>query len=213
VAGGLALISNTPPDVLFLDIELGESSGFELLEALGNIRPHVIFTTAHEGYAIKAVRFSALDYLLKPIDPQELGVALGKATDSAHLMQHPAQFMALLTNLTQRLENSRRLALPVGEGLEMVTVADILSCESDGHYTVLRLADKRRLTVARNLGQFEEMLDASRFIRVHHSFLVNIAHVSRYVRGEGGELVLTDGTVVQVSRRKKQDLIDLLGRV
>ena len=213
VPSGLALVARERPQVLFLDIELGDRSGFDLLEALGTVRPHVIFTTAHEGYAVKAIRFSALDYLLKPVDPQELGIALGKAADAAHLPQHPSQFVALLKNLAQRAKNGRRIALPVADGLEMVAVDDILYCESDGHYTTLRLVDKRRLTVSRNVGQFEEMLDKDQFIRVHHSFLVNMARVSRYVKGEGGELIMADGTNVQVSRRKKQEVLDALARV
>lgn len=213
VASGLALVTEAEPDILFLDIELGDRSGFDLLEALGTVRPHVIFTTAHEGYAVKAIRFSALDYLLKPVDPQELGIALGKAADAAQLPQHPAQFMALLKNLAQRAENGRRIALPVSDGLEMVAVDDILYCESDGHYTTLRLVDKRRLTVSRNVGQFEELLDKDQFIRVHHSFLVNMGRVSRYVKGEGGELIMADGSNVQVSRRKKQEVLDALARV
>ena len=213
VASGLALVTEARPDILFLDIELGERSGFDLLDALGTVRPHVIFTTGHEGYAVKAIRFSALDYLLKPVDPQELGIAIGKAADAAHLPQHPAQFMALLKNLAQRAENGRRIALPVSDGLEMVAIDDILYCESDGHYTTLRLVDQRRLTVSRNVGQFEDMLDKDQFIRVHHSFLVNMRRVSRYVKGEGGELIMADGTNVQVSRRKKQEVLDALARV
>ncbi|MBK7083135.1 MAG: response regulator transcription factor [Flavobacteriales bacterium] len=194
VASGLALVTEVHPDILFLDIELGDRSGFDLLDALGSVRPHVIFTTGHGGYAVKAIRFSALDYLLKPWIHKSSASPLEKPRTQRTSPQHPAQFMALLKNLAQRAENGRRIALPVSDGLEMVSIDDILYCESDGHYTTLRLVDKRRLTVSRNVGQFEEMLDKDQFIRVHHSFLVNMGRVSRYVKGEGGESIMADGT-------------------
>ena len=208
-----SMIADTKPQLVFLDVEMPGGNGFDLLKRLGRWDFDVIFTTSHQHYAIQAIRFSALDYLLKPVDPQELGIAIGKAADATHLPQHPAQFMALLKNLAQRAENGRRIALPVTDGLEMVSIDDILYCESDGHYTTLRLVDKRRLTVSRNVGQFEEMLDKDQFIRVHHSFLVNMGRVSRYVKGEGGELIMADGSNVQVSRRKKQEVLDALARI
>lgn len=210
VPSGLALVARERPQVLFLDIELGDRTGFDLLEGLGQVRPHLIFTTAHEGYAVKAIRFSALDYLLKPVDTDELRSALAKALDAEQLPQRPAQFLALLKNLAGHADRSWRMAVPVSEGLEMVDLDQLICAESDGHYTTLRLIGKKRLTVARNIGQFEEILAGSCFIRVHHGHLVNMDHVVRYVKGEGGELVLTDGVLAPVSRRKKQDVLSIL---
>ena len=123
------------------------------------------------------------------------------------------QFLALLKNLSQPQGAEKRIALPVSDGLEMVNVDDILFCESDSNYTVVHQKEKKRLVISRTLKEFEDMLDPAQFIRVHHSFLVNMGRVSRYVKGEGGELIMADGTNVQVSRRKKQEVLDALARV
>ncbi|MEZ4808498.1 MAG: LytTR family DNA-binding domain-containing protein [Flavobacteriales bacterium] len=213
VAEGVELLGRVRPKVLFLDIEMGEQTGFDLLQAIGPDRPHVIFTTAHEGYAVKAIRFSALDYLLKPVDPDELTSAIGKVLQAERTPQSPDQFMALLKNLSQPKAPDRRIALPVADGLEMVDVEDITYCESDSNYTVVHQVDKKRLVISRTLKEFEDILDADRFVRVHHSFLINVKHIKKYIRGEGGEVIMSDGTNVAVSRRKKQELMDSLARL
>lgn len=213
VASGLELLSIVKPLVLFLDIELDGRSGFDLLEALGNERPHVVFTTAHEGYAVRAIRSSALDYLLKPIDPHELGVALGKVVDAAKPAQQPEQFLALLQNMAQPSATIKRIALPVTDGLVMVDVEEILYCEGDGHYTTISLVGKKPIVISRNLGQVEDLLDPELFVRIHHARVVGLKHVSKYVRGDGGEVVMADGSHLSVSKRKKQDLMDRLARV
>ncbi len=213
VPDGIALVRKTDPKLLFLDIEMGKQTGFDLLQALGPKHAHVIFTTAHEGYAVKAIRFSALDYLLKPVDADELGMAIGKATEAMRAPQQPEQFMALLKNLTQPQGADKRIALPVADGLEMVNVDEILFCESDSNYTVVHQNGKKRLVISRTLKEFEDMLDPTQFIRVHHSHLINVKHVKKYIRGEGGEVIMADGTNVAVSRRKKQELMDSLAKL
>lgn len=213
VPEGIKLVNEKQPKILFLDIEMGKQTGFDLLQALGPDQPHVIFTTAHEGYAVKAIRFSALDYLLKPVDPDELSIAIGKATEAMRTPQSPDQFMALLKNLTQPSGPDKRIALPVSDGLEMVNVDEILYCESDSNYTVVHQKEKKRLVISRTLKEFEDMLDPAQFIRVHHSHLINVKHVKKYIRGEGGEVIMVDGTNVAVSRRKKQELMDSLAKL
>jgi two-component system LytT family response regulator len=214
VPEGIDLVNTRKPKILFLDIEIGKQTGFDLLQALGPDRPHVIFTTAHEGYAVRAIRFSALDYLLKPVDPEELGLAIGKVMEHMRPPQSPDQFLALLKNLAQPQHGGeKRIALPVSDGLEMVNVDDILYCESDSNYTVVHQKDKKRLVISRTLKEFEDMLDPAQFIRVHHSYLINAKHVKKYIRGEGGEVIMADGTNVAVSRRKKQELMDSLARM
>jgi two-component system LytT family response regulator len=213
VPEGVELLARVKPKVLFLDIEIGQQTGFDLLQAIGPDRPHVIFTTAHEGYAVRAIRFSALDYLLKPVDPDELKGAIGKVQQAIRTPQSPDQFMALLKNLTQPQTPERRIALPVADGLEMVDVEDITYCESDSNYTVVHQKDKKRLVISRTLKEFEDILDPAKFVRVHHAFLINVKHVKKYIRGEGGEVIMSDGTNVAVSRRKKQDLMDSLARL
>lgn len=209
---GIELVTTQRPVILFLDIELGDRTGFELLEALGADRPHVIFTTAHEGYAVKAIRFSALDYLLKPIEPGELVIAVGKAIGASRMPQQQNQFAALLQNLEQPKAPVKRLALPVAEGLTMVDVHDILYCQSDGHFTTVSLHDKKPVVINRNIGQLEDLLGPAEFVRVHHSHFVALRHVSRYVKGDGGEVIMSDGTRLEVSKRKKADLMARLGR-
>ncbi len=213
VQEGIDLVNSKKPEVLFLDIEIGEQTGFDLLQALGPEHPHVIFTTAHEGYAVKAIRFSALDYLLKPVDMEELETAIGKAKKALREPQQPEQFIALMRNLARNHGPDRRIALPVADGLEMVDTGDITYCESDSNYTVVHQVDKKRLVISRTLKEFEDILDGGQFVRVHHSYLINVKHVKKYIRGEGGEVIMSDGTNVAVSRRKKQELMDSLARL
>ena len=204
VPDGVALLGKVKPKILFLDIEMGNQTGFDLLQTIGPDRPHVIFTTAHEGFAVKAIRFSALD---------ELESAIAKVLQAERTPQTPDQFMALMKNLTQPKSAERRIALPVAEGLEMVDVDNITYCESDSNYTVVHQTDKKRLVISRTLKEFEDILDPERFIRVHHSYLINVKHITKYIRGEGGEVIMSDGTNVAVSRRKKQELMDSLARL
>jgi len=213
VPEGVALLGKVKPKILFLDIEMGNQTGFDLLQTIGPDRPHVIFTTAHEGFAVKAIRFSALDYLLKPVDPDELESAIAKVLKAERTPQTPDQFMALMKNLTQPKTSERRIALPVADGLEMVDVDNITYCESDSNYTVVHQTDKKRLVISRTLKEFEDILDPERFVRVHHSYLINVKHITKYIRGEGGEVIMSDGTNVAVSRRKKQELMDSLARL
>ncbi len=213
VPEGLELYAKTKPKLLFLDIEMGSNTGFDLIQAIGPDRPHVIFTTAHEGYAVKAIRFSALDYLLKPVDADELSLAIGKVKQADRTPQSPDQIMALLKNLANPQAPDRRIALPVADGLEMVDTGDITYCESDSNYTVVHQKDKKRLVISRTLKEFEDILDPTQFVRVHHSYLINVKHVKKYIRGEGGEVIMSDGTNVAVSRRKKQELMDSLARL
>ena len=212
VPEGIALIQRVEPELLFLDVEMGEQTGFDLLAALGAHRPHIIFTTAHESYALKAIRFSAIDYLLKPVDADELRMAVDKVLEKRDTPQEQSQITALLKNLSKPTSD-RRLALPVSDGLELVAVDDILYCESDSNYTVVHIKDKKRLVISRTLKEFEDILEGDAFIRVHHSHLINVRHVKKYIRGEGGEVIMVDGTNVAVSRRKKQELMDSLSRL
>lgn len=209
VQSAVGSIRRSSPDLLFLDVEIGDRTAFDLLQALGESRPQVIFTTAHESYAIKAIRFSALDYLLKPVDPDELKEAVGKVQRSNRAPERPAQMAMLLKNI-DRSGSERTIAVPVSDGLEILYVNEILACESDSNYTMVHLRDGGRLVIARTMKQFEDLLGNGPFKRVHNRFLVNIRHVRRYIRGDGGELVLSNRMHVPVARRKKQELLDSL---
>ncbi len=200
------------PDLVFLDIEMPRGNGFELLDGINNRPFDVVFTTAYEQYALRAIRASAVDYLLKPINRTELVAAVAKAERASAERNGMQQRLAtLLETLRHPNAEPSRLALPTDDGLRMVAIADIIHCEAAGSYTWFALAGGDRCLVSRPLKEFEVILADMGFVRVHHSHLVNIDHVRRYVRGEGGELVMSDGATVLVARRKKEELLKALG--
>jgi len=203
---GLAIIEELKPDLVFLDIEMPVMNGFELLEQVTDIAFEIIFTTSYDQYAIKAIRFSALDYLLKPVDPEELQRAVNKAGQRRH-NQFPQQFEILLQKLHQPVSPVQKIALPTMEGLQMIPVSSIISCASDSNYTLFFLKNMQKLVVSRPLKEMEEMLEEYHFLRVHNSYLVNLNEIDKYVKGEGGYLVMTDGTNIDVSRSKKEVLL------
>lgn len=205
----LTLLSNTTARLVFLDIEMPHMNGFQLLEKLPAINFELIFTTSYDQYAIKAIRFSALDYLLKPIDREELQIAVRRA---AQRLQSPLpqQFEILLQKLMQPATQVSRIALPTMEGLQLIPIESIISCTSSSNYTILSLKENQKLIVSRTLKEIEEMLDEHTFLRVHHSYVVNLNEIRKYIKGEGGSLIMSDGSSVDVSRSKKEQLMKKL---
>lgn len=208
-ASGLAAIQKLKPDLVFLDIEMPKMNGFEMLEKLPEINFEIIFTTSYDQYAIKAIRFSALDYLLKPVDREELQKAVQKVIQRLH-HPLPQQLEILLQKLHQPVSPIQKIALPTMEGLQMIAVDSIISCASDSNYTVFLLKNKQKLIVSRTLKEVEEMLEEYSFLRVHNSYLVSLNEIDKYVKGEGGYLVMTDGSAIDVSRSKKEALLNKL---
>lgn len=210
--GGAALeaIRVMRPHLVFLDIEMPEMNGFDLLERLGTIPFHVIFTTSYDQYAIKAIRCSAMDYLLKPIDREELKAAVGKV--EARLRQPvPGQLEILLDRISRPANSLNKLAIPTMEGLQMVPVEAIISCTAESNYTIVSLKPNQKLTVSRTLREFEELLEDHSFLRIHHSYLINLKEVTKYMKGEGGYVLMSDGSCVDVSRSRKDQLLTRLG--
>jgi len=206
----LESIRKLSPDLLFLDIEMPGFSGFELLEKLGPISFQVIFTTSYDQYGIKAIKFSALDYILKPIDPQELVAAVNKFQVQKHLPT-PAQYEYLLSQIHNRDLQLHKLAIPTNDGYVLISVDQIVFCEANDNYTHFHLKGDKNIAACRTLKEIEEQLSEFSFlIRVHHSYLVNLNEVLRYVRGEGGYLVMNDGTSINVSRSRKEVLLKKL---
>ena len=203
----LEAIGESKPSLVFLDIDMPLMTGFELLEQFEEIPFAVIFTTSYDQYAIKAIRFSALDYLLKPIDPKELVAAVHKV----ELYKTPPsaeQFQMLIDQIQHNEKGFTKIAVPTFEGFELIPVDQAIRCEADGNYTHIYLKNKNKITACRILKEMEEQLqNFSFFIRVHHSWIVNLNEVTKYVRGEGGYLVMSDNSTVNVSRNRKDSLM------
>jgi two-component system, LytTR family, response regulator len=205
----LQSIKEHEPQILFLDIEMPFMNGFEMLERLGALNFKLIFTTSYDQYAIKAIRFSALDYLLKPIDREELQKAVQKSVQSnSHAL--PQQLDLLLQKFRNPSIPITKIAIPTMEGFQLLAADSIISCESQSNYTCLFLKDKRKIIASRNLKDIEETLEDYAFIRIHNSYLVNINEVEKYIRGEGGYLIMSDGSTINVSRSRKDLLLKKL---
>ncbi len=204
---GIEAVAKTKPDLVFLDIEMPVMNGFEFLEYFNQIPFAVIFTTSYDQYAIKAIRFSALDYLLKPIDSKELIAAIQKvqAQRSLPLLE---QFQMLISQVQHKDGGFNKIAIPTAEGFQLVPADQLMRCEADDNYTHVYLKNKTKIIACRTLKEMEEQLENfSSFIRVHHSYLVNMNEVDKYIRGEGGYLIMNDGTTVNVSRSRKEMLM------
>lgn len=204
---GLLAIKNQNPSLVFLDIEMPAMNGFELLEHFTEIPFTVVFTTSYDQYAIKAIRFSALDYLLKPIDSKELVMAVRKVQTQKYLPGNE-QFKMLMDHIQHKGSIYTKIAVPTSEGFELVPAEQLVRCEADDNYTHLFLKNKTKIIACRTLKEIEEQLQGFvYFIRVHHSYLVNMNEVNKYIRGEGGYLVMSDGASVNVSRSRKDALM------
>lgn len=206
----LESINKFKPELIFLDIEMPVMNGFEMLEELDEIPFSVIFTTSYNQYAIKAIRFSALDFLLKPIDPKELVAAVHKI-EMQKFKPTAEQFDILREQILQKENSFSRVAVPTVDGFELIPANQVIRCEADDNYTHLYMKDKNKIVACRTLKEIEEQLqDFTAFIRVHNSYLVNLNEVTKYVRGEGGYLIMSDGSTVSVSRSRKDLLLKKL---
>lgn len=202
----LRAIAQYKPDLLFLDVEMPRMTGFDLLRKVGRPEFDVIFTTAYDHYAIKAIKFSAIDYLLKPIDIDQIKEAIARVQEKRAQGDGGARVEQLVENTRPGAVMSG-ISIPGKDGFVMVKLEDIIWCEAVNYYTVFHLTGKRELVATRTLKDFEEMLDASGFARIHHSHLINLAHLARYIKGAGGQVVMSDGKTLDVSRRKKDELM------
>ena len=200
-------IKEKKPDLVFLDIEMPVMNGFELLEQFDPIPFAVIFTTSYDQYAIKAIRFSALDYLLKPVDPKELIAAVNKV-DRQKNPPTSEQLSILMDQLQNKEARFNKIAIPTTEGFELIPAENVVRCEADDNYTHFFLKDKTKIIASRTLKEMEEQLkEFPSFLRVHHSYIVNLNEVVKYVRGDGGYVVMSDGSTVNVSRSRKDALL------
>ena len=201
------------PQLVFLDIEMPKGNSFELLSRFSEIDFDIIFITAFDHYAIKAIKFSAIDYLLKPVDPDDLKAAVNKLhskKESQQLLQD--KFKILLENIKPE-SKPKKVAIADGEGLIFVNIREIIRCDSDGNYTYIFLENGKKLMASRTLGEYEEMFSGENFFRVHRSHLINMEHIKKYIKGEGGFVILSDNSQAEVSRRKKIEFLERLSQV
>lgn len=206
VISGAKEIRKQKPDLVFLDIQMQDGSGFDLLDILGEMKLHVIFTTASDAFAVKAFRYAAVDYLLKPIDPDELENAVAKINNQSNSNEN----LSLLKQQLSSKKQTDRIALHTLEKIHVVTVDEIIHCESDDNYTRFYFQDKSKLLVTKTLKEFDELLSPLGFLRVHQSHLINLKQVKEFIKGEGGYLIMKDGSNIPVSTRKKQEVIEKL---
>jgi two-component system LytT family response regulator len=209
-ADGIIAIETLQPDIVFLDIEMPVMNGFVMLQQLSNKNFSLIFVTAYDHYAIKAIRFSALDYLVKPVEIEDLVAAVNRATEKKAGMQMPEQMEMLLEHVSTPKKNYKRLAIPSGDGIHFIKTEDIIYLEANINYTHIHLTGKKKYTMSRTLKDVEEVLDPLVFIRVHNSYIINRNFVEKYIRGEGGQVVMADGATLTVSKRKKVIFLKLM---
>jgi len=202
------LILQSQPDIVFLDIQLKDGTGFEVLEIIGNYNFKVIFTTAYSKYAIQAIKISALDYLLKPIDSDQLIQAVQKAK-----MQDLSNVKSQIESIVQNQDLNplrKKIALPTSKGISLYEVINIIRIQSEGNYSGIYLTNGKRLVAAKTLKEFEEMLLNNGFLRIHHSHIINLHHLQSYMNKDGGYVILTNKETFPVSKRKKADLLKVL---
>ena len=204
-------IRELKPDLVFLDIELQTGTGFDVLEQLSGEQPAVIFTTAYDHYAIKAIRFSAVDYLLKPIDVDELKGAVSRTRDLRQRNSSQQTLEVLMHNLKQlRANENPTITLSVAEGIEFIPLREIIRLEAAGAYTNFFLKGGKKMMVSKNLKEYEFMLGEHEFMRVHNSHIINLAEVKRLVKSDGGYAVMSDDAQVVISPKKKDDFVKVM---
>lgn len=215
VQDGIRKIKSTEPDVIFLDIQMKDGSGFRLLESFDEVNFEIIFTTAFDQYAIKAIKYSALDYLLKPIIPDELIEAVQKVEEkkiikNANINQN---INVLLDNIKNKNNESKKIILSTAEKIHVIPVSDILRCESDNYYTNFFFTNGKKLLISKTLKENERMLAEHNFIRPHKSHLINVAYIKGYMKNDGGFILMSDNSKVPVSRRRKELIIETINNL
>ena len=213
VESGKAAIEKFNPDIVFLDIQMPDGSGFKLLGEIKDIDFEIIFTTAYDQFAIKAIKFSALDYLLKPIFPDDLVTAVKKVEDKRKVVSSKTNVGVLLENISKQANESPKIVLYTSDKIHVVHINEIVRCESDNYYTFFYFEDGSRILISKTLKENEELLKTHNFIRPHKSHLVNIQFIEGFNKKNGGHIILKDGIMIPVSRRKREMILETLSRI
>lgn len=217
VKTGIELIEKVSPDIIFLDILMNDGSGFDVLEQLkkryGTISFHVVFITAHEKFAIKAFRFSALDFLLKPVDPDELQSVITKIKNIICQNNNHHHIELLLENIRRKPNGFRKIALSTSGGIHLFEIKDIIRCESEDNYTRFYFKNQKPVMISKTLKEYEELLEDQGFERIHQSHLINLNELKSYIKKDGGFVVMSDDSKLPVSQRKKERLQEMIGKL
>lgn len=214
VKTGVEAMEHLQPQVVFLDIQMTDGTGFDVLEQIaqrnGKSTSHIVFITAHEQYAIKAFRFSALDFLLKPVDPDELQKVIEKIKNVLVKNDDYSHIDLLLENIRKKVDNFKRIALSNSDGIHLFEVSDIIRCESEDNYTKFFIKNSKPILISKTLKEYEELLTEHGFERIHQSHLINIAYLKSYIKKDGGYVVMADDSNLPISQRKKDRLQEVL---
>ncbi|GHC45198.1 LytR/AlgR family response regulator transcription factor [Ulvibacter litoralis] len=214
VATGVTAIDTLKPQVVFLDIQLNDGTGFDILEKVAEknnaINSNIVFITAHEQYAIKAFRFSALDFLLKPVDPEELQKVIKKIEAVVEKKNDFSHIDLLLENIRKNVDNFKRIALSTSDGIHLFDINDIIRCESTDNYTKFYIKNNKTVLISKTLKEYEELLAEHNFERIHQSHLINLTYLKSYIKKDGGYVVMEDGSHLPISQRKRERLQHIL---
>ncbi len=214
VATGIVAMDTLKPQVVFLDIQLNDGTGFDILEKLAakneTIKTNIVFITAHEQYAIKAFRFSALDFLLKPVDPEELQKVIRKIESVIENRNDYSHIDLLLENIRKKVDNFKRIALSTSDGIHLFDISDIIRCESTDNYTKFYIKDNKPVLISKTLKEYEELLTPHKFERIHQSHLIHLNYLKSYIKRDGGYVVMEDGSRLPISQRKRERLKEIL---
>lgn len=207
----LERLQNMDIDLLFLDIEMPTMNGFEFLNSFSAINFDVIFTTAYSQYAVKAFKAQAINYLLKPLDEEELREALlTYMANKEESKRTPENLEALLNNFVREKSSKDKIAIPVSDGIEFINVEDIIYCQSQSNYTTIHLQNKKKLMFSKTLKDTQAILDKYGYLRVHQSFLINPSHLKKYIRNDGGSVIMSDDTQIPISGSKRKTIMAYL---
>lgn len=208
---GIEMIQKHQPQLVFLDIEMPEMDGFAMLANIADKKFHLVFTTAYDQYAIKAIKYAAFDYLLKPIDIDELVMTIERLAGQPSADITSKKLETLGQNLlTKPLLN--KIAIPTSEGLLFFDISQIVRLEAQSNYTMIYFDDQSKLMASRTLKEFEDILPSTTFFRIHNSHMINLHFIKKYIRGDGGQVEMKNGDSILVSRRKKEEFLTLIGR-
>ncbi|MBC7850329.1 MAG: response regulator transcription factor [Chitinophagaceae bacterium] len=212
VEEAVQFINTQSPDIVFMDIEMQTGTGFDVLQQVNQRKFHVIFTTAYDHYAIKAIRFSAVDYLLKPINLEELQQAVAKAIENIQQKAEGTKIELLIKNLRRPAGEDFSISLSTSEGIEFIQLSTIIRLEANGPYTTFFLKESKKIMVSKNLKEYEMLLTDHGFFRVHNSHIINLKEVRKMVKTDGGYAIMNDDSMIAISPKKKEEFMQLMSQ-